>query len=35
MLYGFMFLNTNQRVEKAIDAYIFKVQQEQIRKSRR
>lgn len=34
-LYGFKFLHTNQRVEKAIDAYIFKAQQEQIRKSRR
>lgn len=35
MLYGFMFINTNPREEKAIDAYIFKVQQEQIRKHRR
>ncbi len=34
-LYGMRFMHMNQRVEQAVDSYIFKVQQEQIRKNRR
>lgn len=35
VLYGMSFRNVNQRVEQALDLYLLRVQQDQIRKSRR
>lgn len=35
VLYGMSFRDVNQRVEKALDLYLLRVQQEQIRRSRR
>lgn len=34
-LYGMSFRNVNQRVEQVLDLYLLRVQQEQIRRSRR